>query len=78
MKQDIYQLSPTPNYPIGFPYPVVNPLDLRRFHYGLAGNTLCTDFGAKQARVQDIGYTTIHAAVRGIPQPGQNGPAHCR
>ncbi len=60
MKQDIHELSAIKRYPIGFGYPITNPLDLRRFHYAKAGGTLNPDFGAKNVLRQHIAYTTIH------------------
>lgn len=63
MLQDIYQVSTTQRYPIGFKYPVSNPLDLRGFHYAKAGGTLNPDLGAKNALRQCVAYAAIAASA---------------
>ena len=60
MLQDIHQVSAIQRYPLGFKYPISNPLDLRGFRYGKAGGTLNPDFGAKNALAQHVAFTTIH------------------
>ncbi|GAI21756.1 unnamed protein product, partial [marine sediment metagenome] len=69
MKQDIYELSAIQRYPIGFKYPIKNPLDLRSWYYGEAGGTLNTNFGAKSIVPQLVNYATIAApAAQGTYQ----------
>jgi len=63
MKQDIYELSAIQRYPIGFKYPIANPLDLRGFHYGKAGGTLNTQYGAKSVTPQLVNFATINAPM---------------
>lgn len=55
MLQDIHQVSLIQRYPLGFKYPISNPLDLRAFRYARAGGTLHTDFGAVNATPQLVG-----------------------
>ncbi|GAJ13793.1 unnamed protein product [marine sediment metagenome] len=63
MKQDIHELSDFPRYPIGFRYPKTNPLDLRSWRYGRAGNALSCQFGAHLGFAQDVGKPGASAAV---------------
>ncbi len=59
MKQDIDQASDVQIYPLGKRYAI----DDRVFRYARAGGTLNTDLGAKNALLQCIAFTTIHASV---------------
>jgi len=59
MKQDLHELSDIQRYPIGFGYPIANPLDLRRFHYGQAGNTQITDVGSHIALTQHVSWAVV-------------------
>ncbi|GAI85592.1 unnamed protein product [marine sediment metagenome] len=61
MKQDIYELSAIQRYPIGFKYPIKNPLDLRSFYYGKASGALDTGYGAKSIVPQLVPFATINA-----------------
>ncbi len=63
MKQDIHEVSTVQRYPIGFRYPIDNPLELRRWHYGLAGGTLNTDVAAWFALRQHVAQRVIAADV---------------
>jgi len=63
MKQDIYELSAIQRYPIGFKYPIANPLDLRGYHYAKAGATLSTQYGAKSVTPQLVNFATINAPM---------------
>lgn len=63
MKQDIHQVSTQQRYPIGFRYPVDNPLELRRWHYGRAGGLLNTDVAAWNALRQHVAQRVIAADV---------------
>jgi len=63
MKQDIHELSTVQRYPIGFRYPVDNPLELRRWHYGRAGGLLNTDVAAWNALRQHVAQRVIAADV---------------
>ncbi|GAJ19992.1 unnamed protein product, partial [marine sediment metagenome] len=45
MKQDINQVSAVQRYPIGFRYPITDPLDLRAFRYAEAGADLVSGWG---------------------------------
>ncbi len=63
MKQDIHEVSTQQRYPIGFGYPVDNPLELRRWHYGLAGGTLNTDVAAWSALRQHVAQRPLAADV---------------
>lgn len=67
MKQDIYHVPSTKQYyPIGFKYPISNPLDLRGFRYAQAGNALNTDLGAKHSTPQVVVFANLAAnAVAG-------------
>ena len=61
MKQDLHQLSAIQRYPIGFKYPIKNPLDLRSWYYGQAGGELDTGYGAKSIVPQLVAFATINA-----------------
>ncbi len=63
MKQDIHQVSTIQRYPIGLRYPIDNPLELRRWHYGLAGGTLNTDVAAWFALRQHVAQRALAADV---------------
>lgn len=64
MKQDIDEVSTIQRYPIGLSYPVANPLDLRRFHYGKAGGALDNEFGAKCVTPQIVTFAEINAPAQ--------------
>ncbi|MBA7609675.1 hypothetical protein ES703_16866 [subsurface metagenome] len=59
MKQDIHQLSTIQRYPIGFKYPKTNPLDLRSYRYGRAGNGLQCSSGAHLGFTQDVNFCNV-------------------
>jgi len=59
VKQDVYEKSTTPNYPIGFSYPISDPLDLRRFHYGKAFNTQIPDVGSHISLTQHVSWAVV-------------------
>jgi len=63
MKQDIHEVSTIQRYPIGFRYPIDNPLELRRWYYGLAGGLLNTDVAAWNALRQHVAQRVIAADV---------------
>ncbi len=63
MKQDIDEVSAIQRYPIGFKYPIKNPLDLRSFYYGKAGAALNTNFGAKSVVPQLVNFASINAPM---------------
>jgi hypothetical protein len=59
MKQDLHEVSSLQRYPIGLAYPISDPLDLRRFHYGKAGNTQIPDVGSHIALTQHISFAVV-------------------
>jgi len=59
MPQGIHEASATRKYVLGSRL----QLDDRVFRYALAGGTLNTDLGAKNALAQHIAYTTVAASV---------------
>lgn len=54
MLQDLHQLSDIQRYPIGLKYPISDPLDLRGFRYGQAGNTQIPDVGSHFTITQHV------------------------
>lgn len=65
MLQDIYELSDTPNYPIGFKFPVKSPLDLRSFYYGRAANIQIPDVGSHISLTQHVSWAVVANAPVG-------------
>lgn len=59
MQQDLYQASDTLRYPIGFNYPITDPLDLRRFRYGKAFNTQIPDVGSHISLTQHVSWAAV-------------------
>lgn len=59
MKQDLHQASDIQRYPIGFKYPISDPLDLRGFRYGQAGNTQIPDVGSHIALTQHVSWAVV-------------------
>jgi len=59
MLQDLHQLSDIQRYPIGLAYPRKDPLDLRGFHYGQAGNTQIPDVGSHIALTQHVSWAVV-------------------
>lgn len=59
MKQDIDELSAQQRYPIGFRYPITNPMDLRAFRYAKAGAALLSGIGAKLVIPQICNFDAI-------------------
>jgi len=59
MKQDLYQASDIPRYPIGFKYPISDPLDLRGFRYGQAANTQIPDVGSHISLTQHVSWAVV-------------------
>lgn len=59
MKQDLYEASDIQRYPIGFSYPRIDPLDLRRFHYGEAANTQIPDVGSHISLTQHVSWAVV-------------------
>lgn len=59
MKQDLHQASDIQRYPIGLKYPISDPLDLRGFRYGQAGNTQIPDVGSHIALTQHVSWAVV-------------------
>lgn len=56
MRQDLHQLSDIQRYPIGLKYPISDPLDLRGFRYGQAGNLQIPDVGSHISLTQHVAW----------------------
>jgi len=65
MKQDLYEASDIQRYPIGFKYPRIDPMDLRAFRYGQAGNTQIPDVGSHIALTQHVSWAVVADAPVG-------------
>lgn len=65
MLQDLHQLSTIQRYPIGFSYPLSDPLDLRRYHYGQAFNTQIPDVGSHIVMTQHVSWAVLADAPVG-------------
>lgn len=59
MLQDLYQASTVQRYPIGLAYPITDPGDLRRFHYGKAANTQIPDVGSHISLTQHVSWAVV-------------------
>ncbi len=59
MLQDLHQASTTQIYPVGFAYPIQDPGDLRRFHYGSAFNTQIPDVGSHIQLTQHVPWAVV-------------------
>ncbi|MBA7702413.1 hypothetical protein ES703_111180 [subsurface metagenome] len=81
MKQDLYQASDIQRYPIGFKYPISDPLDLRGFHYGQAANTQIPDVGSHISLTQHVSWAVVADTPVGsrtvvVTVGGGDGAAH--
>jgi len=65
MLQDLHQASDNQIYPIGLAYPRIDPLDLRKFRYGQAGNTQIPDVGSKIALTQHVAWGGVAGGAGG-------------
>ncbi len=59
MLQDLHQACTVQRYPIGLAYPISDPLDLRRFHYGKAANTQIPDVGSHISVTQHVSWAVV-------------------
>jgi len=59
MRQDLHQLSDLQRYPIGLKYPISDPLDLRGFRYGQAGNQQIPDVGSHISQTQHCLWAVV-------------------
>lgn len=81
MKQDVHQASDIQRYPIGLKYPISDPLDLRGFRYGQAGNTQIPDVGSHIALTQHVSWAVVADTPVGsrtvvVTVGGGDGAAH--